>query len=189
MDLHLGRTGDSSDWHCFFLDGLRFPRRGDLSLRCRSTACDSEAESRPTIFSRARIFQDGLFLGVRQRLEDMAFRRHLHGRYTANILPLWTVTLRNVFLADVPLYAFSLFLPSIIAALGYKSTEAQLLSVPPYAAAAILTITVGCKLIFDKFWIECTSTDSAKTLPIELANEVSATSSPLCSPWSASPCS
>lgn len=44
---------------------------------------------------------------------------------------------------DVPLYAFSLFLPSIIASLGYKSTTAQLLSVPPYAAAAILTITVG----------------------------------------------
>ncbi|CAF9908538.1 MAG: hypothetical protein ALECFALPRED_004668 [Alectoria fallacina] len=45
--------------------------------------------------------------------------------------------------ADVPLYAFSLFLPSIISSLGYTSTKAQLLSVPPYAAAAILTITVG----------------------------------------------
>lgn len=44
---------------------------------------------------------------------------------------------------DAPLYAFSLFLPSIIASLGYTSTTAQLLSVPPYAAAAILTITVG----------------------------------------------
>jgi MFS family permease len=45
--------------------------------------------------------------------------------------------------ADGPLYAFSLFLPTIIKDLGYKSTTAQLLSVPPYAAAAILTITVG----------------------------------------------
>lgn len=45
--------------------------------------------------------------------------------------------------ADCPLYAFSLFLPSIVAGLGYTSTKAQLLSVPPYAAAAILTITVG----------------------------------------------
>lgn len=44
---------------------------------------------------------------------------------------------------DGPLYAFSLFLPTIINGLGYKSTEAQLLSVPPYAAAAILTITIG----------------------------------------------
>ncbi|KAL9631100.1 MAG: hypothetical protein Q9164_006076, partial [Protoblastenia rupestris] len=42
-----------------------------------------------------------------------------------------------------PLYAFSLFLPSIIRALGYQSTTAQLLSVPPYAAAALLTIAIG----------------------------------------------
>jgi MFS family permease len=45
--------------------------------------------------------------------------------------------------ADGALYAFSLFLPSIIAELGYASTKAQLLTVPPYAAAAIMTIAVG----------------------------------------------
>lgn len=45
--------------------------------------------------------------------------------------------------ADMPLYAFSLFLPSIISQLGYTSIRAQLLSVPPYAAAAIVTVTVG----------------------------------------------
>lgn len=45
--------------------------------------------------------------------------------------------------ADAPLYAFSLFLPTIVNGLGYTSTRAQLLSVPPYAAAAILTITIG----------------------------------------------
>ncbi|KAF2112478.1 pantothenate transporter liz1 [Lophiotrema nucula] len=45
--------------------------------------------------------------------------------------------------ADGALYAFSLFLPSIIAQLGYTSTTANLLSVPPYAGAAILTVTVG----------------------------------------------
>ena len=41
------------------------------------------------------------------------------------------------------LYAFSLFLPSIIKELGYTSSKANLLSVPPYAAAAVLTILVG----------------------------------------------
>ena len=41
------------------------------------------------------------------------------------------------------LYAFSLFLPSIIKELGYTSTKANLLSVPPYAAAAALTVLVG----------------------------------------------
>ena len=50
---------------------------------------------------------------------------------------------------DAPLYAFSLFLPSIISSLGYTSTKAQLLSVPPYAAAAILTISVGCEFSID----------------------------------------
>lgn len=42
-----------------------------------------------------------------------------------------------------PLYAFSLFLPTIISELGYKSTQANLLTVPPYAAAAVLTVTIG----------------------------------------------
>jgi len=45
--------------------------------------------------------------------------------------------------ADGSLYAFSLFLPTIINQLGYTSTRANLLSVPPYAAAAILTISAG----------------------------------------------
>ena len=44
---------------------------------------------------------------------------------------------------DGPLYAFSLFLPTIIKELGYQSTTANLLSVPPYAAAAILTVFIG----------------------------------------------
>ncbi|KAK5001666.1 hypothetical protein LTR28_012395, partial [Elasticomyces elasticus] len=44
---------------------------------------------------------------------------------------------------DGALYAFSLFLPTIIAELGFKSTTANLLTVPPYAAAAVLTIIVG----------------------------------------------
>ncbi len=46
---------------------------------------------------------------------------------------------------DMPLYAFSLFLPSIISDLGWGESvvHSQLMSVPPYAAAAILTITIG----------------------------------------------
>jgi hypothetical protein len=37
-----------------------------------------------------------------------------------------------------PLYAFSLFLPSIIKEMGYTSTMAQLMSVAPYAFACVL---------------------------------------------------
>ncbi|VDC03439.1 unnamed protein product [Peniophora sp. CBMAI 1063] len=45
--------------------------------------------------------------------------------------------------SDMPLYAFSLFLPSIISQLGYKSTAANLLTVPVYAFACIVTCIVG----------------------------------------------
>lgn len=45
--------------------------------------------------------------------------------------------------ADGALYAFSLFLPSIVQGLGYNGTYANLLSVPPYAGGAILTVVVG----------------------------------------------
>ncbi|KAF3046119.1 hypothetical protein E8E12_011199 [Didymella heteroderae] len=37
--------------------------------------------------------------------------------------------------AQIPLYSFSLFLPSIVAGMGYHSTTAQLLTVPPNMAA------------------------------------------------------
>lgn len=44
---------------------------------------------------------------------------------------------------SLPLYTLSLFLPSIITGLGYTAAQAQLLSVPPYAVAFILTITLA----------------------------------------------
>lgn len=48
---------------------------------------------------------------------------------------------------DMPLYAFSLFLPTIIRESGFvksgSTTLTNLLSVPPYAAAALLTVLVG----------------------------------------------
>ncbi|KAJ2892381.1 MFS general substrate transporter [Zalerion maritima] len=45
----------------------------------------------------------------------------------------------------VPVYAFSIFLPSIIHSLGWSTTvvKTQLYSVPPYIAAALLTVGVG----------------------------------------------
>ncbi|KAK7223029.1 hypothetical protein V2G26_011032 [Clonostachys chloroleuca] len=43
----------------------------------------------------------------------------------------------------VPIYAFSLFLPTILRGMGHQGTKAQLLSVPPYAGAALCTIAVG----------------------------------------------
>ena len=42
-----------------------------------------------------------------------------------------------------PLYSFSLFLPTILGGMGYEGTTAQLLTVPPYAVAATMTLLVG----------------------------------------------
>jgi len=41
---------------------------------------------------------------------------------------------------SIPVYALSLFLPSIITNLGYKAAEAQLLSTPPYIVAMIVAL-------------------------------------------------
>jgi len=45
--------------------------------------------------------------------------------------------------SDGPLYAFSLFLPTIINQLGFKATPANLLTVPVYAWACLVTTAVG----------------------------------------------
>ncbi|SPQ24186.1 31066c46-cff1-4d58-ae8a-6a644d8ea200 [Thermothielavioides terrestris] len=44
---------------------------------------------------------------------------------------------------SLPLYTFSLFLPSIIKDLGYSSANAQLMTIPPYAFAFLTTIGVA----------------------------------------------
>lgn len=49
----------------------------------------------------------------------------------------------------IPTYAFALFLPTIIAGLGYSDSHAQLLSVPPYVAGCFFTIIAG---IYSDHW-------------------------------------
>lgn len=54
----------------------------------------------------------------------------------------------NFFLILVPIYSFSLFLPSIIKGLGYQAVHAQLLTVPPNVLA-FLTV-IAASFISDK---------------------------------------
>ncbi|KAK3328685.1 major facilitator superfamily domain-containing protein [Cercophora scortea] len=44
---------------------------------------------------------------------------------------------------SLPLYTFSLFLPTIINSLGYGTATSQLLTIPPYAFAFLTTVTVA----------------------------------------------
>ncbi|KAJ7173592.1 major facilitator superfamily domain-containing protein [Mycena filopes] len=44
---------------------------------------------------------------------------------------------------SAPIYSFTLFLPTIIHALGFSATNAQLLTIPPYAVGCVCTISAG----------------------------------------------
>ncbi|CAI6277477.1 unnamed protein product [Periconia digitata] len=50
---------------------------------------------------------------------------------------------------SLPLYTLSLFLPTIINDMGYTAAQSQLLTIPPYAAATILT--VGWAILAEKY--------------------------------------
>ncbi|KAG8623381.1 hypothetical protein KVT40_008357 [Elsinoe batatas] len=55
----------------------------------------------------------------------------------------------NFFAIITPIYSYSLFLPTIISALGYKRVQAQLLTVPPNFAAFLVVLMTGW--VSDKF--------------------------------------
>jgi sugar phosphate permease len=57
----------------------------------------------------------------------------------------WKIWLQSFAYLGVltPLYSFSLFLPSIIAAMGYTAGTSQLLTVPPYVLGCICTVLGG----------------------------------------------
>jgi len=105
--------------------------------------------SRPDFPDEAKFLSDVDRARVIRRLamDKQASAKHedFDRRYITSALVDWkTYLYAAVYMgADMPLYAFSLFLPTIISQLGYKSTTAQLLTVPPYAAAAIATIAIG----------------------------------------------
>jgi len=101
-----------------FPDSATFLSLDDRARVIRRLAADKQASARKEGFSRVYLWQ--------------AFKDW----------KTWTGAIIYMGV-DGPLYAFSLFLPSIIAELGYASTKAQLLSVPPYVAATIMTILVG----------------------------------------------
>ena len=44
---------------------------------------------------------------------------------------------------SLPLYTLSLFLPTIIADLGFSAASAQLLTIPPYVVATTLTVAIA----------------------------------------------
>ncbi|KAL2147674.1 hypothetical protein VTI28DRAFT_7026 [Corynascus sepedonium] len=85
----------------------------------------------------------------RLKLDQQASANHekFEMRWLWQALRDWKMWLGMVIYmgCDMPLYAFSLFLPTIITNLGWNTSvvRAQLMSVPPYAVAAVLTVAIG----------------------------------------------
>ncbi|KIO34331.1 hypothetical protein M407DRAFT_64294 [Tulasnella calospora MUT 4182] len=95
-------------------------------------------DERAHVVERLRRDHPGLATHVDKRFVWQAFKD-----YRAY---LFTIMYTGILIS---LYAFSLFLPTIINGLGYTANEAQLMSVPPYVAGCICT--VGAGWISDKY--------------------------------------
>ncbi|KAF9569886.1 MFS general substrate transporter [Agrocybe pediades] len=91
--------------------------------------------------------QERLFV-VQRLQEDMklsAAGESFHTKYIWQSLSDWkTWVAMGIYMGfDGPLYAFSLFLPTIISQLGFRATLANLLSVPVYAWGCFMTCVIG----------------------------------------------
>lgn len=82
---------------------------------------------------------------LRQDKQSSAEHEQFRFRYLWAALRDWKTYTSMVIYAGCngSLYAFSLFLPTIVEQLGFTSAKAQLLTVPPYAVAAVCTIGIG----------------------------------------------
>jgi sugar phosphate permease len=85
---------------------------------------------------------------IRRLRDDMQFSaggEEFKVRYIWQSLRDWkTYLAMGIYMGfDGPLFAFSLFTPTIIDELGYKATTANLLSVPVYVWSCIVTVIVG----------------------------------------------
>ncbi|KAL1843871.1 hypothetical protein VTJ49DRAFT_7222 [Mycothermus thermophilus] len=93
---------------------------------------------------RARVIRR---LRLDQQASVAAGNETFRARYLWQALHDWKTWLAMAIYmgCDMPLYAFSLFLPTIVHNLGWNTSvvRAQLMSVPPYAAAAVLTVAIG----------------------------------------------
>ncbi|PUU79243.1 major facilitator superfamily domain-containing protein [Tuber borchii] len=95
-----------------------------------------------------------VFLSERQRWIAAERIRVEHKELTAERTELWHVkrgmfNINNIIccmgflFCNVTVQSFSLFLPTILSALGWRATKAQLLTVPPYAVACCFTLYIA----------------------------------------------
>ncbi|KAJ3722977.1 MFS transporter [Lentinula raphanica] len=90
-------------------------------------------------YRRETISDDLSSPGATQEEEQFEWREVMRG-----VLDVQTwLTAFAYFGLIVSLYSYSLFLPTIVAGLGYTGSEAQLHTVPPYVPAVVLTVVIA----------------------------------------------
>jgi MFS family permease len=70
---------------------------------------------------------------------------HFDKKFMFHAFADWKIWMQSIAYLGIltPLYSFSLFLPSIIAAMGFSAATSQLLTVPPYVLGCICTVLGG----------------------------------------------
>lgn len=97
--------------------------------------------------ARARFLSSEEKLEVKRRLvhdrSDLADEFDM--QYFWDAIKDWKIYIHMLITIGIytPVYSFSLFLPTIIRNMGYSNTQAQLMSVPPYAVGCVVTISAG----------------------------------------------
>lgn len=83
---------------------------------------------------------------VRRLEEDRSvLSDEFHWKFFKDAMKDWKIWLHMMITIGIytPLYSISIFLPTIVAGLGYTDKIAQLMTVPPYVVACLFTVTGG----------------------------------------------
>lgn len=85
------------------------------------------------------------FVVERLKHDSTDLATHYDKKFVFQALTDWKCWMQVVIYLGVliPVYAFSLFIPTIINELGYRASDAQLLSTPPYIAGCFFTVLIG----------------------------------------------
>jgi predicted MFS family arabinose efflux permease len=87
----------------------------------------------------------------RLREDNSALSNAFNLKFARDAFADWKIWVNCVMTLSnfLPLYSVSIFLPTIIRAMGHTNERAQLLTVPPYVVACIGTIAAG--FVTDKY--------------------------------------
>ncbi|KAJ3869644.1 MFS transporter [Lentinula novae-zelandiae] len=106
---------------------------------------DINEKEKPSEFHRENASEDLISSRVTQEEEQFEWKEVMRG-----VLDVQTwLTGFAYFGLIVSLYSYSLFLPTIVAGLGYTGSAAQLHTVPPYVPAVVLTVFIA--FLSDRF--------------------------------------